>query len=159
MQTYQARVEVERKHYDTCDDVHQLPAIFHYWSNRYLKQRLERLGFDGPNGMFLQSLKRQATQGAQSFVSIGSGNCDLEVELALGLQKAGFNDFTMECLNLNPVMLERGKQAARVAGVAEQLRFVEADFNYWDPNAGYKARHPHPRRVSSRHGIRRTPTP
>ena len=36
-----------------------------------------------------------------------------------------------ECLEINPVMLERGKAIAKENGVLSNMRFVEADFNTW----------------------------
>lgn len=73
------------------------------------------------------------------FVSLGSGNCELEVELAAGLRSRGHEDFVFECVDLNPAMLERGALYARQAGVSEQVVFVQGDFNAWNPAHKYDA--------------------
>jgi hypothetical protein len=76
---------------------------------------------------------------AKRFVSIGSGNCDLEIDLGLHLRSTGRQDFVIDCLDLNPDMLERGRSAAQRNGVAAHLNFVQADFNEWNPAHEYDA--------------------
>jgi len=68
---------------------------------------------------------------------VGAGNCDLEVAVAKNLLNAGFNNFTLECLEINHVMLERGKEIAKENGVLGNMRFVEADFNKWFASKKY----------------------
>ena len=72
-----------------------------------------------------------------SFVSIGAGNCDLDVTVAKKSVNAGLDHFTLECLEINPVMLNRGKEIAKENGVLKYMRFVEADFNTWVPSKYY----------------------
>ena len=76
---------------------------------------------------------------SHGFLSVGSGNCDIEVEIAVALRARGLRDFTIECLELNPSMLARGLDLARVAGVAQHLVFTEVDFNRWKPGRQYSA--------------------
>ena len=76
---------------------------------------------------------------AKRFVSIGAGNCDLEIDLGLHLRTAGYDDFIIDCLDLNTDMLERGRTAAAKAGVAAHVNFVQADFNAWTPAHQYDA--------------------
>ncbi|MDQ2840937.1 MAG: class I SAM-dependent methyltransferase [Acidobacteriota bacterium] len=66
-------------------------------------------------------------------MSIGAGNCDAEVAFATTLRNQGFDNFTIECLELNEKMLDRGTQLARDAEVSSNLAFVRADFNRWSP--------------------------
>ena len=47
--------------------------------------------------------------------------------------------FVIECLDLNPAMLERDRSAAVKDGVADQIGFVEADFTAWQPAREYDA--------------------
>jgi trans-aconitate methyltransferase len=120
--------------------VHDLPGIFHYWSNRYLLPKCRQFGFSTPQDFFENELlKLTALPGLHRFVSIGSGNGDLEVALAAALVARGRQDFTLECVDLNETMLERARAAARAAGVEAQLRFTRADFNTWQPVTPYHA--------------------
>jgi SAM-dependent methyltransferase len=140
--SYQARVTAETGIYKACVNVHDLPDIFHYWSDRYVRPKLEPFGFSSPNGLFKKCLAEQCERrenGTPRFVSIGSGNCDLEIELALHLRAKGHTDFTIDCVDLNPAMLERGRIAAAKDGVADCLGFVQDDFNQWNPAHEYDA--------------------
>ena len=83
--TYGARIAAEKDIYRDCLEVHSLPEIFHYWSKQYVRPKLEALGFSSPVGMFIKYLAEQCQarkNDAKRFVSIGSGNCDLESTLA-----------------------------------------------------------------------------
>ena len=141
-ESYRARVAAEKGVYEDCLKVHDLPQIFHYWSNKYIRPKLEAFGFSTPNDMFKKYLWEQALgrpQEALRFASIGAGNCDLEVALASHLISKGRSDFVIDCLELNPAMIERGRAAAASQGVEEQIHFVEADFNQWAPAHEYDA--------------------
>src|SRR5215472_6089593 len=86
---YTRRLASEEKIYRECQEVHRLPDIFHYWSNRYVKPKLQPFGFNSPDDMFRKFLAEQCQQRRGQccrFVSIGSGNCDLEVDLAVQLR-------------------------------------------------------------------------
>ncbi len=141
-ESYQARLAAEEGIYRDCVNVHDLPEIFHYWSNRHVRPKLNAFGFGSPNEMFQKYLEKQYHEprtGARRFVSIGSGNCDLERELAVHLRAKGHADFVIDCLDLNPAMLERGRSAAAGAGVDGQMNFVQEDFNKWSPTHEYDA--------------------
>src|SRR6266481_5882772 len=139
---YAARVAAEKNTYRDCLDIHNLPEIFHYWSNRYVRPKLEAFGFSNPNEMFQKYVAEQCrrqSNGATRIASIGSGNCDLEIELASHLRAAGHADFVIDCLDLNPAMLERGRAAAAKDGLDAQLNFVPVDLNAWTPAHEYDA--------------------
>jgi len=139
--TYEESLSKERHIFENCLNVHDLPRIFHYWSEKHLKPKLLPFGFDSLDAMFLKYLEERFEQkaGYQRFVSLGSGNCDLEVELARQLRGRGHESFTIDCLDLNPSMLGRGRLAAEQAGVSGHLEFVESDCNNWAPAQTYDA--------------------
>lgn len=136
---YAARLAAEENNYREYLDVHRLPEIFHYWSNRYVRPKLEAFGFRSPDDMFRKFLLDQAGDGTnvRQYASLGAGNCDLEIGLARALRQSGCAAFTIDCLELNRAMLERGREAA--ADLAGHLNFVEADFNHWQPQSEYDA--------------------
>ena len=139
---YRLRLVAEKGRYEDCLEVHDLPPVFHYWSNKYLRPKLESFGFSDPRGMFLkyvQDLHQMRHGEALRFASIGAGNCELEISLARSLLLQGRSDFVIDCLELNPAMLERGKAAAVKAGVDPQIRLVETDANLWTPDHAYDA--------------------
>jgi SAM-dependent methyltransferase len=137
---YAAALETEQRIYADCLEVHQLPASFHYWSNRHLLPKLLPHGFNSPDGMFLKVLREQCERiPSPRFVSLGAGNADLELTLARALRDLGHRNFVIECLDLNAAMLERGRQAAEWAQLSRHFEFVQADFNTWTATGPYDA--------------------
>jgi len=131
---YSGRLLAEQAAFRDCENVHDLPGIFHYWSNKYVLPMMQPFGFTSPDGFFFVYLHRVCRQDGgrpARIVSIGSGNCDLEIRLARQLKEAGIREFLIECIDLNPDMLERGRRGAREHGVEAQVGFTEADFNFW----------------------------
>ncbi len=126
---YLLRVLYEKHFYRNNLQVHDLPPIFHYWSNRYLRPMFEAHGFSSPDHFFERSLVQLGQQhGNLKVLSIGSGNGELEIHIAQSLQQAGVG-FELECLDLNPHMLQRAREAAQQAGVLAGMRFTQGDFN------------------------------
>jgi SAM-dependent methyltransferase len=140
-EAYRRRLAAEKSTYANCLNVHDLPPIFHYWSNSYIRPKMETFGFSNPNQFFQKHLRercRRVTTGSALLASIGSGNCDLEIELASHLNTEG-HSFVIDCVDLNGAMLERGRTAAAEAGVSSRIHPVEADFNNWNPRVEYDA--------------------
>jgi SAM-dependent methyltransferase len=140
--SYDARIASEKSFYEDQVEVHDLPDIFHYWSDGKVRPQLEVFGFSGPAGMFDKYLDEHcaSNQGRTvRFVSLGSGNCDLEIGVARALVAKGHRNFVIDCLDLNPAMLDRGRSAAAENGLADRLSFLEADFNDWQPSREYDA--------------------
>ena len=136
---YSSRLEQELANFADDIDVHALPQIFHYWSNRYVRPWFEEVGTTHPEDLFAHYLIQAAksAEDAPRFLSIGSGNCDAEVAVALDLRARGLENFTLECMDINPKMLARGQQLAEQRGVADCMAFQCADFNDWTPPNRY----------------------
>jgi SAM-dependent methyltransferase len=137
---YEKKLRNEQRFYKDCTNVHQLPDIFHYWSNKYLAPELHRFGFTNPDELFSFYIEKYlADKSGQTtrVLSIGSGNCDLELEISRKLVEQGHKDFVIECLDLNQDMLERGTNAVNDAGLGDCFVFTRADFNKWNPTAKY----------------------
>jgi SAM-dependent methyltransferase len=140
MSDYSTRLEEEQRFYKACEKVHNLPDIFHYWSDKYVRPKLEAVGLEGSTDFFYHPLRIQCERNAGRcvrFLSIGSGNCDVEIEIAAKLLAAGQPRFVIDCLELNDAMLARGRLAAASQGVSAQLDFIAADFNQWSPTREY----------------------
>ena len=137
---YSDRIAAEHRHFNETTRVHDLPGIYHYWSGKYILPKLRAFGIEGAPEMFEACLTRHCERpGADQrrFVSIGAGNCELEVNLARQLLRKGHTNFVIECLELNPAMLERGRALAREAEVDGRLAFVETDMNQWRAERAY----------------------
>ena len=136
---YNAKLRQQIEQYREVENIHDLPPIFHYWAGRYLAPPLNRLfGTADPVQIFANTFAECASGGESRFLSIGSGDCSIEVDIATRLKKEGL-DFVLECTELSPVLLERGREAAKAAGVAHLLVFTEVDINHWQPSETYAA--------------------
>ena len=49
---YKDRIKKEIEFFRNMKNVHELPDIFHYWSNKYLLPKFQALGFTGINEFF-----------------------------------------------------------------------------------------------------------
>jgi SAM-dependent methyltransferase len=140
---YQRRMSQEIVIFQDCLDVNELPEIFHYWSDRYIRPMLEEVECANPDqffARFLGAAVADAGPGSTTrLLSVGAGNCDTEVRVARLLRDQGATAFTIECLDINPAMLERGRALARSEGVEEFIRTSLGDFNAWRPQGKYAA--------------------
>ena len=141
---YLARLAEETSIFAGQEEVHDLPPIFHYWSNRYLRPQLEAFGFSNPDEFFVHYLAAahadaRAARRPARFASLGCGNCDTEVRVATLLVARGITDFTIDCVDINEAMLARGRQLAAESGVSAQIAAAKGDFNDWRPPARYDA--------------------
>lgn len=139
---YSRRIAKEKETFQDCANVHDLPPIFHYWSNKHLRPRLQNCGVESIDGFFSNRLAQAydaSPNDTRRILSIGAGNCELEVALARHLIAQGRGSFRLECMELNARMLERGAKLASDAGVGDKLVPLEADFNSWRPAALYDA--------------------
>ena len=121
---YRWRSWMERLVFSRCQVVHDLPPIFHYWSNRYLRPKLEALGVADPDQFFLRHLERcyDAAEGQRRFVSIGAGSCDLEMRLAIALRASGRDRFVIDGLDLNRSLIAHGVERVSAAGLTTHVR-------------------------------------
>lgn len=139
--SYSSKVEQELRFFRSMADVHALPAIYHYWSDKYLRPKFESVGFSSPNDFYLKYIRRMAQGSPESYcrvLSLGAGNCDTEVELVAQLKQDGVENIEFNCLDLNAEMLDRGKQLAAERNIARHFRFIEADLNHWNADNSYE---------------------
>lgn len=140
--SYADKIRQETEIFEDQVEVHDLPAIFHYWSNRYLLPMEQEFGFSNPDEFFVKFLADSGYRDGsrkRRFASLGSGNCDTELRVCKGLLDIGIDDFVLECIDINRAMLDRGEHEARRLGLEHVVRMTQADFNSWTPEAEYDA--------------------
>ena len=100
MSEYSQRLEQERARFDADLCVHDLPAIFHYWANKYPRATLNKYGYDNIVDFFVLEMAGMAGSPAQPLraVSVGAGDCAHEIDVAKGLLARGVEDFSILCL-------------------------------------------------------------
>lgn len=142
---YAERIAAETAIFADQVEVHDLPPIFHYWSNTWLRPALEAHGFSNPDQFFALYLQRtiedvmSSSPRSVQIASLGCGNCDTEVRVAGLLRERGITDFVIDCIDINPVMLARGRALATDAGVSANIQTTIGDFNNWQPQHGFDA--------------------
>lgn len=142
---YQLRLAKENERFAKDLDVHQLPDIFHYWSNKYLLPKLQKFQLTDPEQFFFyfsfreckdeEKLERKGKRLLRA-ISIGAGNCDMEARLAKRLLENGCENIIIDCLDINEDMLIRGRDYGEGLGVSKMINPLCMDFNYWNPPKG-----------------------
>ena len=138
-ESYRRKLQEEVGFFDQCD-VHNLPDIFHYWSNKHLLPLFGQFGFHNTPqlfGQYMTQMCRRFPEETCRFISVGSGTCDLEIAIVQEVVARGVTNFCFECLELNATMLERGRQLAEQESVVKQMSFCENDINSWKPKGVY----------------------
>ena len=129
---YKDRMDNEIANYKDVENVHDLPDIFHYWSNKYLLPIMSSLEINGINEFFAEyiiDICKRNPERTIEVVSIGSGNCDQEVDLCKIIVGEEIHNFNFTCLDINPSMLDRGRELATTHDVITYMDFLASDIN------------------------------
>ena len=119
--------------------------IMQYWMKTHIAPRVEAVFgakgvFDVYANEFSGRIRAAAGQGrAARFVSIGSGDCQVEIRLVQRLKEKAAGPFVLVATELSDVRLQRGRQAAAEAGVAEHFEFKVVDLNDFRFDCQYDA--------------------
>jgi SAM-dependent methyltransferase len=127
--------------YTAIENVHDLPAIAHYWSEKYLIPILLQFGFRNSVEFFRTYIGRICANQSNSTVailSIGAGNAATEINIAEWLRENGIENYAFECVDVNPHVLKRGEASASEKGLADKFTFGTFDVNTWKPVHGYE---------------------
>jgi SAM-dependent methyltransferase len=107
-----------------------LPPIFHYWAGRYVAPQSARLGIDAPEAFFLKHIRQIAAsnQGSVRVLSVGTGACSMEIELAAQLRDAGINAM-LTCMDFNPALMAQASAQAASRQLGALMHFEARDCN------------------------------
>jgi SAM-dependent methyltransferase len=136
------RAKDELRFFSQPTDVHALPPIAHYWSEKYLTPMLRQFGVSNAHECirsYLAELCRSSRPNRCTFLSVGSGNGEAEICMAQWLTEQNLGNFSFECLDMNGELLEQGKRRALDSGVASHFSFRPCDINHWTPSRKYDA--------------------
>ena len=61
-QDYSSKMSKELNFYRACENVHDLPEMFHYWSNKYLVPKFKPFGFSNPQEFFCENFTSMGSQ-------------------------------------------------------------------------------------------------
>ena len=88
---------------------------------------------------YIARMCRRRPGGTLRLLSIGTGACASEINIAEWLREQGVTNYTFECVDLNPDMLLRGRRSVDEKGLSEHFRFESFDVNTWRPAGRYDA--------------------
>ena len=139
-QQYASRLKQEITNFETVTNVHDLPAIFHYWAHKFLQPKCQTLDIPGVTELFVRyasaACQARSTQICH-FASLGSGNCETEVAIVEQLRARNVTNFILECVDVNPHMLARGRELAAAKQLVHHIQLVESDIKGWCIDRGY----------------------
>ena len=127
------RLAQEMDFYDFCEVVHDHSKIFHYYTVKYLESKIRLLGVTSIHDFFSQYIGKVCREKntVVKILSLGAGNCDFEIDIAKTLLKSGVQNFVIDCMEINPNMLERGKKSAEAENILKYFLFTVCDINEW----------------------------
>jgi SAM-dependent methyltransferase len=138
---YETRMRNEIQAYTAIENVHDLPLIARYWSEKYLIPIFLPLGFRNSVEFFRNYIGRVCRDKPVSTVfilSVGAGNAATEINIAEWLRENGIENYAFECVDVNPEVLERGKASASEKGFGDKFKFGTFDVNTWKPVRAYE---------------------
>jgi hypothetical protein len=131
---YKARVARQIAQYATAP-LHDAPPIYEYWSNTYLRPKLNAVfGVDSMTAFYAEHIIQRVAvtpDPVTRILSIGAGDAELEVEVAQHLLSRGIVTFRLECLELSPALIERANRRISDAGLSSHLSVIQSDLNSW----------------------------
>ena len=140
--TYARRLDSQIEQYRSVENIHELPAIFHYWSNRYLRPRMNQIfGSDSIPEFYARPFLAASSHCSERphFLSIGAGDCSVEIGVARKLIELGLGDFELVCLEVSPHLIKRANAALESAGLSRRVSVRRVDVNSWQPDENYSA--------------------
>lgn len=135
---YTSRVAQQIEQYRGIKDIHELPEIFHYWSNKYLRERLNSvIGADSIAEFYANALIRvaQRQNNHLTFVSLGTGACEVEISVTKALLAKGVDSlkFNLRCIEISPLLTERAIRNIAEAKLDDYISVTQMDLNDWSP--------------------------
>jgi SAM-dependent methyltransferase len=111
------------------DDIHRNAPAALWMGDSFLAPKLRQVfGSSTVAGCYATCLSQAVERsGVAEVVSLGSGDCSLEI--AHAARERGGSPFHVSCLELSPILIERARQAIRKARVDDMVHLVPADLN------------------------------
>jgi SAM-dependent methyltransferase len=126
---YESRVASQIAQYAETANMHELPEVFHFWSNNYLFPPLEALFSAKTIYEIYINACMSIPRNSLAILSIGCGDGSIEIEIARLLVMRGLTDFLITGVDLSPALLDRFKKRLEELQLLRYFLIVEADLN------------------------------
>ena len=102
---YNELVSRQVDQYKDTEVMHDLSAIYHYWSEKHVIQQIASvIGYNNTIEFYGEYFKKSLHESNSNFLmSIGSGDCSIEIEIVKYLLSKDVTGFFFVCLELSPV--------------------------------------------------------
>jgi SAM-dependent methyltransferase len=132
--SYEDRVKSQIAQYAETVNMHDLPEIFHLWSNGFIAPGLQQVfGTSSIDECYaLAYMEARERGGAGRILSIGCGDGAVEIRIAKHLIGLGITDFSFVGADLSPILLGHFRAAVFKEGLQRHMEAVEADLNKID---------------------------
>lgn len=137
MASYEIRLVEQMNQYESGDQIHDLPDIFHVWSEKHLQPKMNKvLGCSKVVDFYVNSIVDvfSSTNAPRSLISIGSGDCALEISIATDLISKGYCDFAIDCLEVSDNLISTGRSRIEHLGLSKYFNLMTVDINKWNPS-------------------------
>lgn len=118
--TYADRVAAQIAQYAQTVNMHDLPPIFHVWSNELLRPAIKEVFavdtiIDFYASAYFEARKTCRSFGRGTILSIGCGDGSMEIALAKSLLAGGETEFRLTGADISPILLKTmtGQHGAR----------------------------------------------
>jgi SAM-dependent methyltransferase len=143
---YDELVARQVEQYRETNEMHDLSPIFHYWSSKYIGPNFYSLtGYDNHIDFYASYFQKSLQVTESNFLlSIGSGDCSMEIEIVKKLLSRGQKGFFFICLELSPIFVEKARMKIDEEGLSDVLTVSQTDLNTWQPKemfSGIMAHH------------------
>jgi SAM-dependent methyltransferase len=142
---YNELIARQVEQYKETEIMHDLPPIFHHMSRltsfkaAEVTQKPDLISFYAE--YFKQSL---AESDSNYLVSIGAGDCSMEIKIVERLIAEKVTGFFFICLELSPVLIEKARRKIDSLQLGDVITVAQIDINKWHPRylfAGVMAHH------------------
>lgn len=128
---YALKVQQQIDQYIT-QPIHDLPDIFHVWSEGFIRPGLESVFGISTINDFYVGAAREASNNFERpvrILSLGCGDGAVELELAKTLKTREQADFHLDALDISPVLIERFSEGVRENGLQDRVVPAVSDLN------------------------------
>lgn len=132
--------------YKETEVMHDLSRIFDYWTGKHISENVERVaGSSNIVELYTEYFRRALNESNGTFlISIGSGDCSIEIDIVKNLISKGEKKFFFVCLELSPILIEKARKKIDSEGLGDIITVAQIDLNKWNPKyqfAGAMAHH------------------
>jgi hypothetical protein len=143
---YNDLINRQIEQYKETEVMHDLPPVFDYISGKYISAEIASVtGATSLPGFYAENFRKslEATD-CPWLISIGSGDCLIEIDVVKTLLATTKKKFHLICFELSPVLIDKARKKIAEERLDGLITVEQTDINVWKPEhpfAGVMANH------------------